>query len=351
MSKTFDRRESARRWLRDELTKLDRGDWSDVRLRQTPVAQWADRWLESLTDLKPKTRTGYDSLLRTQILPHLGSEPISALTPSRIQVWIGELEASGLSHSRIRQARQVLGSMCRLAVHEGLITRDPTGATRLPRQSRRRMIIITPGQLERLVSVMDEPNDLITLTLGYTGVRWGEMAAIRVRDLRADAGTIHISQSLAEIGGDLHFDTTKTHRDRIVGVPAFLVDRLRIRAKGLPTDGLLFTTKTGRPLRHSNWHSQVWKPAIEASGSPSALRPHDLRHFCASVLINSGASPVLVARQLGHSSPRVTLDVYSHLFPSELDTIAQRLDQVRLEALATHARHEAGSEPRGGDPR
>jgi integrase len=62
----------------------------------------------------------------------------------------------------------------------------------------------------------------------------------------------------------------------------------------------------------------------------------------------SGAS---VARQLGHSSPRVTLDVYSHLFPSELDSIAQRLDQVRLEALAAHARHESGSEPRGGDPR
>jgi integrase len=199
------------------------------------------------------------------------------------------------------------------------------------------MIIITPAELENLVSAMHGPHDLITLT--YAGIRWGEMAAIRVRDLNAEAGTIHVSQSLAEVGGDLVFDTTKTHRDRVVGVPTFLIDRLVIRADGLAPDALLFTTRTGRPLRLSNWHSQVWRPAVKASGSPPALRPHDLRHFCASILIRSGASPVLVARQLGHSSPRVTLDVYSHLFPHELDGIAQRLDLVRHDAIATHARH------------
>jgi integrase len=149
--------------------------------------------------------------------------------------------------------------------------------------------------------------------------------------------------SLAEVVGDLYFDTTKTHRDRVIGVPTFLTDLLRVHTTGMPEDDLIFTTKTGRPLPLSNWNSQVWRPAVTASNSPAALRPHDLRHFCASVLIESGATPVLVARQLGHSSPRVTLDVYAHLFPHELDGIAQRLDRIRHDAIAPHARH--------GDPK
>lgn len=202
------------------------------------------------------------------------------------------------------------------------------------------MVIITPEQLERLIGVMATPNNLITLTLAYTGIRWGEMAALRVQSVDLVNHTMHITESLAEIGGDLIFDTTKTHRDRTVAVPGFLAEQIAAHIGDAAHNSLLFTTKNGRPLRLSNWRSQVWRPAVEASRTSDTLRPHDLRHFCASVLIHSGASPVMVARQLGHSSPRVTLDIYSHLFPTDLDTMADRLDIARRDAIATHARHE-----------
>lgn len=172
-------------------------------------------------------------------------------------------------------------------------------------------------------------------------MRWSELAAVRRRRVDILRQTFHIAESLAEVGGKLFFDTTKTHRDRTIVLPEFLADLIahHLRSVGPAMDALVFTTKSGRPLRASNWHSQVWRPAVRESGVNERLRPHDLRHFCASVLIRSGASPVLVARQPGHNSPRVTLDVYSHLFPSDLGDMAERLDGVRREVIATHTRH------------
>lgn len=187
----------------------------------------------------------------------------------------------------------------------------------------------------------EHPYSLITLTLAYTGMRWGELAAVRRKRIKILERTLHIAESLAEVNGKLFFDTPKTHRDRTLVLPAFLVDLLSEHLKEVDTDidALVFTTKTGTTLRVSNWHSRVWRPAVERSEIPQGAQPHDLRHFCASVLIRSGASPVLVARQLDHSSPKVTLDIYSHLFPADLGDMAVRLDGIRREAIATHARH------------
>ncbi len=142
------------------------------------------------------------------------------------------------------------------------------------------------------------------------------------------------------MNGHFFFDTPKTHRDRTLVLPAFLADLLSEYLKEVETDmdALVFTTKTGTTLRVSNWHSRVWRPVVEASEVPQRARPHDLRHFRASVLIRSGASPVLVARQLGHSSPRVTLDVYSRIFPSDLGDMALRLDGIRGEVSSSGTR-------------
>jgi integrase len=114
----------------------------------------------------------------------------------------------------------------------------------------------------------------------------------------------------------------------VIGVPTFLIERLDNITEDRSADDLVFTTRRGAVLRSTNWRTQVWLPALKRAGLDSSLRTHDLRHFCASVLISSGASPTLVARQLGHSSPRVTLDIYSHLFPDELADISDRLHSI-----------------------
>jgi integrase len=88
----------------------------------------------------------------------------------------------------------------------------------------------------------------------------------------------------------------------------------------------------GGPLREPKFAERYFKPAARAAGLPAALRVHDLRHTCASLLIREGASIKAVQHHLGHKSASITLDRYGHLFPEELDHLADRLDRLHAQA-------------------
>jgi integrase len=111
-------------------------------------------------------------------------------------------------------------------------------------------------------------------------------------------------------------------------LPAFLRDLLAAhiaRFVDSDPDALVFTTLTETPLRSSNFRRIVWLPATRATGN-EGLQLHDLRHTAASLLISERAHPRAVTEHLGHSSIRVTMDVYGHLFPSDMEDLAARLD-------------------------
>jgi Phage integrase family len=98
----------------------------------------------------------------------------------------------------------------------------------------------------------------------------------------------------------------------------------------------------GRPLRPHTWVKSLFKPALRAAGLPEGLRPYDLRHTCASLLIAQDASVKAVQARLGHATASITLDTYGHLFPSELEALADRLQQARAAALAHRERTQRG---------
>ena len=105
----------------------------------------------------------------------------------------------------------------------------------------------------------------------------------------------------------------------------------------------MFTAPQGGPLREQKFVAGIFKPAAARAGLPYRLRFHDLRHTCASLLIAQGASVKAVQAQLGHASATVTLDRYGHLFPDELQRLADRLQEAYSDAVADPARTE-GSE-------
>ncbi|HDH26429.1 MAG TPA: site-specific integrase, partial [Actinobacteria bacterium] len=123
--------------------------------------------------------------------------------------------------------------------------------------------------------------------------------------------------------------------------PGFLTDLLGDhldRHVADDPDELVFTTPAGTPMRNSNFRRQVWYPAIEEAALPPGLRIHDLRHTCASLLAAAGATPKAVQVHLGHSSITVTMDRYTHLFPSDVDTLIRRLDDIRARNRAAQTR-------------
>ena len=167
--------------------------------------------------------------------------------------------------------------------------------------------------------------------LAYGGLRWGEAVALRRGRCHLLRSRIFIREAVTEVGGELHFGSTKTHQDRVLVLPGFLCELLPRQLASREDKGpeaLVFVDSLGGPLRNSNWRHRVWKPACEAAGVPAGLRIHALRHTAASLLVSSGANVKAVQRHLGHATASMTLDRYAHLFTDDLEALAERLDRV-----------------------
>ncbi len=128
-------------------------------------------------------------------------------------------------------------------------------------------------------------------------------------------------------------------------LPRFLCEQLAAYLAERPhgPDVLVFTAPQGGPLPEQKFVAGIFKPAVAQAGLPWRLRFHDLRHTCASLLIAHGASVKAVRVQLGHASATVTLDRYGHLFPDELQRLADRLQDAYADAITDPARTEGST--------
>jgi integrase len=326
-ARNFTRKVDAERFLIGVESDKLRGRWIDPEAARIRLSEVAERWYSTTAPLKPKTRSGYRSLLNSRILPYIGDLQLRQVDPVVVREWVAELQEDGLSASRIRQARYVLQAVFNMAMDSSLITRNPVAGVKTPPVVTPPRRHLTAEQVRRLTNAMESPYDLLVLVLSYSGIRFGEAAALRRSHCDLEGSRLHIRESLAEVAGRLHFGTTKTHRQRVVALPASIRDKLRhhLEEATIVADGLVFTSPGGRPLRYSNFRRRQWTPAIEKA-ELSGLEIHELRHTAASLMIDQGADPKLIQTQLGHSSISITYDVYGHLFPDRLDELASRLD-------------------------
>lgn len=213
----------------------------------------------------------------------------------------------------------------------------------LPRQPQSEMQFLSAEELQWLADGTTPPYGTLILFLGYGGLRWGE--AISLRRSRCDLlrARVEVAETLSEVNGKWHWGEPKTYQRRTVVLPAFLKERLAAHL-AVEVDGdsraLVFTSPTGKRIRHGWFCTRVWKPALEGARLPLDVRIHDLRHTSASLLISQGVHPRAVQAHLGHSSIAVTMDRYGHLFPSECEAIAGK-----LEALHDRAAARAGGNP------
>lgn len=300
-------------------------EWSDPRLGKVTFGQFAADWCEAnLGRLKPSTRAGYESLLRTHLLPTFGPLALSSIRRQEVERFLTAKITAGLSPSRTGQCLRLLKLILGSAVQNGYVTASPTVGVKAPRRAQREMHFLSAPEIARLVAEVPSEYRCLILTLAYTGIRWGEAVALRVGRVDLHRNRLEIRESASEVGG-LHFGSTKTYQARSVPLPRFLVEEL----ESVPTqaDSLVFTTPNGAPLRGANFRRRVWLPALERAGLPP-VRIHDLRHSCASMLIQAGHSPKSVQLHLGHSSIAVTMDTYTHLFPDEQERIGESLDTL-----------------------
>lgn len=338
-SRSFDRKLDADRWLDAQLVRIDRGEWLDPAAGNVPLGEWSAEWLATLS-LKPKTRAEYESLLRSRILPAFGAVPINRITPAAIREWTTSMSAEGLSASRVRAAKDRLAQCLQMAVHDGLLVRNPAEGIKTPSVRSRPQRFLEVVDVTRLVAAAEERQagaGLVVETLAYVGLRWSELVALRRSRVEVLRRRIEVAEAATEIGGELSWGTPKGHEARTVTMPTTVVDKLATHLGSVSPDGLVFTAPLGGPLRSSTWRRHVWAPAVEDSGI-EGLRIHDLRHTAASLMISSGASIKAVQRQLGHASATMTLDLYGHLYDDDLDALAEALDRRLADSPAPPAR-------------
>lgn len=298
------------------------------------VGAVAEQWFASKVNLKPSAKDRYRQSLERQIIPQWGNVPVSKVTTTAVQEWINELSET-YSPSVVVKARGALRMILDVAVRDLRITVNPAVGTTVPRTKSGDHIYLTSSEVFALAGHSGH-GELAVLVLAFTGLRWGEMAALKKRRWDPARRRLRVVESVADVNGILEWGTPKTHQQRSVPAPIWLAERLDSACAGMRPDDLLFPAKSGGVMRNQNARRDWFDRAVVEAGIPR-ITPHDLRHTAASLAISSGANVKAVQRMLGHKSASMTLDTYAGLFEDDLDGVASRMpsppelaDVVRL---------------------
>lgn len=342
--RTFSAKRDAVEWEREQKRRIERGTYVDPKEGQQLVEVWAKKWMESTT-VGPRTRTRNESLLRLHVLPIFGRRPLVLVRRSEVQEMVRDLAASH-SPSTARLALGVLRQIYKMAELDGVIDVNPCRGIKLPPSRPGERQPLTSEQVWTLIDVAENQQDrVIIAVLAYTGLRWGELAALRVSDYRPADRRILIERAYTDDRGALSLGPVKDHAVRTVVLPsavAEMLDRWLSRRYHESADTLIFMSSAGTPLRNRNWTQRSLAPITHAVGRQ--VTPHHFRDTAASLAIAAGASVMTVARMLGHEDPSVTLRHYAREFPSEVAGVAAALNAgiVRGREVAQETQKSAG---------
>lgn len=354
-TKTFDRRIDAERYLTGIESAKMTGSYVDPARSRITVVEWSDRWLAGQAHLKPTTLERYSGIVRKHIVPQWGTTRLSDVTHADVQSWVTRL-ARTAEPATVRKIHRVLSLILTLAVKDGRLIRNPAADINLPRPQSVEQRYLTHEQVHDLARAAARPTSpskhrrlderecdqyrLIVLFLAYTGVRFGEMAALRVRRIDFLRRRATIAESVTLVGSQQVWGTPKGYDKREVPIPRFLVDQLAEHVRGKAPDDLVFAgVRGGGALRNHIFRRAGFDRAAEEIGI-LGLHPHELRHTAASLAIAAGADVKVVQKMLGHKSATMTLDRYGHLFDDRLDDVGDRLDAAASAAAHSNPRQD-----------
>jgi len=324
---TFTSTRAAMRAANKEQGKVGDGTWLDPVLGKITFADFVENvWFPS-RHLEATTAVAYRSNLDKHFLPAFGNRPLGKILPSTIQEWVTTAVAGGLSPRSVKKYHVMLSSIFKRAVRDRVIAFNPCEETELPKIIARQTRTITPEEYRRILdAIPDRFKDLLVTDI-QTGLRWGELIALRPRHVDFLRRTITVQETIVEVSKK-HSPTgermivkayPKNNKPRVLGVRQDLLDLLaaRIARLGLGRDDLLFpSTETagGNPLSRNTFRTRVWLPAIDKAQIDFPVRPHDLRHAHASWLLAGGADLKGVMDRMGHAQI-MTTQKYLHALP------------------------------------
>jgi integrase len=282
-----------------------------------------------LSTLKLSTQRGYRMVLGKHVMPRFGQRPICDITKLDIQHFVADKFRQGLAWQTVRNAWIVLSSVLDAAVDYSYLTSNPARGVKFPLQGLRKgPKILNAVAMGKLLAQLREPYRSMVVLTALTGLRVGELLALRWKMLDLAAGTIRISESMFQ--GQVQMP--KSERSvRILPIgpqTRLLLEEHRIRAGAKwSEEALVFPNQLGGPLRESNLLERVLRPAAVAAGL-GRVTWHQLRHVHASTLHDIGVPAKIAQEQLGHASIETTMKIYTHAIPDTHRRAIESLEEI-----------------------
>ena len=308
------------------------------------VSGFLDIWLSDCVKdtIRVSTFERYKGIAEQHISPALGRLRLKALTPAHVQgFYRGKLD-SGLSPATVQKIHVVLHKALSQAVKWSLIPRNVTEAVSAPRPAPKEIRPLSAQEVRKLFEAAgDDPLEALWVLAVHTGMRQGELLALKWTDVDLEAGKISVRRTLTREGGHYKLGEPKTKKSRrTVKLTGAATEALRRhlsrqmvemdRLGDLYGDqGLVFTTSSGAPLNPSNIRNRNLRRLMRKAGLPE-IRFHDLRHTCATLLLSKNVHPKIVQEMLGHANVAITLDTYSHVLPGMGDQAASAMENALL---------------------
>lgn len=327
---TFETERQAGQWLTIVESEIIKGDWTAPEAGEVLLDEYGKKWIAE-RKLQPRSRENYQDLFKLHIRPHLGTLALGAIRPQTIRSWRKKLLDGGTPEPQAVKAYSLLRAILNTAMKEDeIIRQNPCRIKGYDRYHTPERPVATVTQVYKLAEAMPPRFEALVLVAAFSGLRWGELAALRRCDVDLDASVIRVPRKLAALRSRMEFGPPKSEAGiRSVTLPAAAVDALRLHLKehvGDDVQELVFTGEKGALLRGGNFGRAVkWKATVKAVGLPDGFHFHDLRHTGNNLAASTGASTRDLMHRMGHASMRAAL-IYQHATSERDREIATGMD-------------------------
>lgn len=342
---TFWTKADATAWLVQVEAAMRRGDWIDPAAGRVQLDEFGTTWIAE-RPIAPRTRAKYERLWRLHISTSLGRMDLADVTTGHVRAWRTDRLHAGVGRPTVAGAYRLLRGVMATAVDDELIRRNPCRLKGADKEGTPERPVATIPQVFAIADAIQPWYRALVLTAAFTGLRWGELLALRRHHVDTAAGVVAVRGAVLEVEGKLTQGPTKSYAGvRDVALPAAIVPELEKHLGEWSEDGpagrVFVGPKGATPLR-SNF-SRSWVAALRKAGIPAelGLHFHDLRHT-GNVLASRGASLRDVMGRLGHASTRAAL-IYQHTDAERQREIAANVSAA-IEASLDPGGHVAGTE-------
>jgi integrase len=335
-----------------------KGEWVPPEAGEIVLAEYGRRWIAE-RKLAARSRQSYEYLFRLHVEPHLGALTLAAIKPATIRAWRTKLLGRGTPEPQAVKAYTLLRAILNTAVREDEILRqNPCRIKGYDRYHTPERPTATVPQVFALADAMPPRFSALIVVAAFSGLRWGELAELRRKDLDLDTGVVRVSRKLAILTGRVEVGPPKSAAGvRVVALPTVALDALSAHVKEFVAEGpeaLIFTGDKGGHLRASTFGPQVtWRETVTGLGLPG-FHFHDLRHTGNTLAATTGASTRELMHRMGHSTVRAAL-VYQHATDERDREIAAEMDkriskQARKADKKPKGKRRAGGAVEDGPP-